>query len=223
MKIESCPISCYVEGMQTSWLLGGVIVIAALIAGQRSPAPPASGADIGLANHEKAPQKLAGTPENTANTDADPSTSTVRGEVLETHVVTSYVYLRLRTETGEVWAAVPSATVTPHSTVEIVGAMAMQAFKSKTLNRTFDVIYFGTLAGHPANDAEAALPPGHPDIHGAKRGDAAKLAPPLPPGHPDIGSANTDCASTGSCSKLPAGHPAAGDWRDIVLNTPDDQ
>ncbi len=73
----------------------------------------------------------------------------VEGEVLEALQVPSYTYLRLKTGTGEVWAAVPTTQVQPGATVAIANATPMNGFTSKTLNRTFDQILFGSLAGNP--------------------------------------------------------------------------
>ncbi len=73
--------------------------------------------------------------------------STVEGEVLEAIDVAGYTYLRLGTAGGEIWAAVPRSTVTKGSQARIVDASLMQQFRSDTLDRTFDRIYFGVLAG----------------------------------------------------------------------------
>jgi len=89
-----------------------------------------------------------------------------RGEVLETQDVASYTYLRLKTAAGEIWAAVPRATVRVHDQVQLQGATLMHDFESKTLKRTFPSIYFGSLAGAGADPYAPGtpLPPGHPRI-----------------------------------------------------------
>src|SRR6478609_4960911 len=125
------------------------------------------------------------------------------GSVLETFPASQYTYLRLATDNGEIWAAVPSATIAVGSRVTIVNAARMTAFKSSTLKRTFDVIYFGTLANDAApkvaergfspadaldNDEEGELPPGHPDVAGSAVG-AMGSSDSLPAGHPDLGAA----------------------------------
>jgi hypothetical protein len=108
----------------------------------------------------------------------------VSGEVLETVPVSKYTYLRLRGSDGEIWAAVPSASVAIGSRVTIANATRMDDFKSATLGRSFKIIYFGTL-GAPAvaaTDDGAALK--YPV------GDDQDVDPDqkLPPGHPDIGA-----------------------------------
>jgi hypothetical protein len=108
----------------------------------------------------------------------------ITGEVLETVPVSKYTYLRLRSSDGEIWAAVPSASVAIGSRVTISNATRMDDFKSATLGRTFKLIYFGTL-GAPAVAATGdALAPKFPI------GDEQDVDPDqkLPPGHPDIGA-----------------------------------
>jgi hypothetical protein len=78
------------------------------------------------------------------------------GTILEQLPASPYVYLRLKTATGEVWAAIPETQVEIGSTATIVAPALMTAFESQSLNRTFDEVYFGTLA----SDAGAAGAPG---------------------------------------------------------------
>lgn len=80
----------------------------------------------------------------------------VTGEVLEVRNVESYTYLRLKTQNGEIWAAVITAKVKKGATVTIENGVVMNNFQSKSLKRTFPVIVFGTLAG-----SAGAPPAGH--------------------------------------------------------------
>lgn len=90
-----------------------------------------------------------------AGVSAGPSAA-IRGEVLETADVSGYTYLRLKTASGELWAAVPTATVRKGATVTVVNAMTMNNFQSRSLDRTFDRIAFGQLEGAaPAKGAGA--------------------------------------------------------------------
>jgi len=81
--------------------------------------------------------------------DASPpgANTTVKGKVLETKDVEPYTYLRLKTKDGEVWAAVGKSPVKVGSEVTIENASIMTNFESKTLKKTFDRIYFGSIAG----------------------------------------------------------------------------
>lgn len=76
------------------------------------------------------------------------------GPVLEQLAVPPYVYLRIKTAQGEIWAAVPETTIETGTVVTLANSMLMNDFESKSLNRTFDRIYFGTLG--PAGGAMAA-------------------------------------------------------------------
>ncbi len=99
--------------------------------------------------------------------------SEVTGTVVDTMDSGGYTYLKLKTAGGEVWAAVNKVDVKKGSTATVANAMLMENFESKTLNRKFDKIYFGTLAGagSPAA-AGGALPPGHPAVGGQDAGAA---------------------------------------------------
>ncbi|MBL8923195.1 MAG: hypothetical protein JNJ54_30370 [Myxococcaceae bacterium] len=116
------------------------------------------------------------------------------GVVAEVLQVPNYTYLHLKTAVGDDWAAVATTnTVTTGQTVTVEVQTRMQSFTSKTLNRTFDSIAFGSLGapGGPPGpvDEGAALPPGHPPMGAAPPSpaevvaraiDATKLADALP-------------------------------------------
>lgn len=93
-------------------------------------------------------------------------TITVKGEVLETRNVDSYTYLRLKTSSGEVWAAVPTSAVKDGAVVTIGNAMMMENFESKALKKKFDKIVFGEIVDpnarpsspHSTGSPAAALP-----------------------------------------------------------------
>ena len=66
----------------------------------------------------------------------------ITGKVLETMDSGGYTYVQVDDGTKKVWAAGPLTPVAVGKTVTLEGGMAMQDFHSKTLDRTFDVIYF---------------------------------------------------------------------------------
>jgi hypothetical protein len=130
-------------------------------------------------------------------------TSSLSGSVLETMAASQYTYLRLATANGELWAAVPTASLAVGARVTVENAAKMTAFKSSTLKRTFDVIYFGTLSNDASQKAAAPrfspadaldgdddqdLPPGHPAVGGSALG-AIGNSDSLPSGHPEINAA----------------------------------
>jgi hypothetical protein len=66
----------------------------------------------------------------------------IRGKVLETMDTGGYTYVLVETSEDPIWAAGPETVVKVDDIVEISQGMPMQQFQSKTLNRTFDVLYF---------------------------------------------------------------------------------
>lgn len=56
-----------------------------------------------------------------------------------------YSYLQVKTAQGETWAAVPQTKLDKGATVRVYNPMLMTKFESKSLKRTFDEVYFGTL------------------------------------------------------------------------------
>lgn len=143
---------------------------------------------------------LAATPAPASEAASEPVGSALSGSVLETLPVSKYTYLRLSTSSGEVWAAVPSASVVLGTQVAIENATAMPDFKSTTLNRTFKLIYFGTLASAAASAGPAFSPA---DILDEDEQD-------LPAGHPAIGAASVTSLEGDDSRALPAGHPDIG-------------
>ncbi len=112
-----------------------------------------------------------------------PAANAVTGEVLEVRDVEGYTYLRLKTAQGETWAAVPTAQVKKGAKVTVENTTVMSNFQSKALNKTFDKVVFGTLAGAAgstpqtnkevaAAHAGAANPAATPDVKVAKASGA---------------------------------------------------
>ncbi len=86
------------------------------------------------------------------------STPTLEGSVLERLEAGVYTYLRLKTATGETWAAVPRAEVPNGMTVRIKNPQPMDGFTSPTLKRSFERIVFGTLELPDVAPAPSATP-----------------------------------------------------------------
>jgi hypothetical protein len=105
----------------------------------------------------------------------------VSGVVAEIIQVPNYTYLRLTTAQGDTWAAVSSTqSVHEGQTVRLGAATQMTGFTSKTLNRTFDSIWFGELdtgggggSDMPPMAPQGQLPAGHPSIAAGPTGSAA--------------------------------------------------
>jgi hypothetical protein len=107
-------------------------------------------------------------------------TESITGTVMEIKDVDSYTYLRIKTVTGDKWAAVNKSPVRKGSKVTIENVTIMNDFESRSLNQTFKTIAFGNLAGaatpksghasmaHPAT----AQPANTPDVRVAKASGA---------------------------------------------------
>jgi hypothetical protein len=80
------------------------------------------------------------------------------GPVLEQLPASPYVYIRIKTSGGDVWAAVPEAKLEIGTVVTVVSPMLMTKFESTSLKRTFEEVYFGTLAAAGAATIGAANP-----------------------------------------------------------------
>jgi hypothetical protein len=90
---------------------------------------------------------------------AQPEIATLSGKVLEVKDVDSYTYMRLQTKDGETWAAVNKTPVKVGESVTIYDPAVMANFTSKTLNKTFDQIVFGSMPiPAPAAPAASAAP-----------------------------------------------------------------
>ncbi len=82
--------------------------------------------------------------------------NTLVGTVLEQLPASPYTYIKLKTDKGDVWAAVPETKFDVGAKVTVYNTLAMGKFESKTLNRTFDEVYFGMLTPPEAPVANAA-------------------------------------------------------------------
>jgi hypothetical protein len=155
--------SSFVRGGLAAVVLGGLPVLAANAPGGAAPAAAAPAPAGALA-----------------------------GKVAETMNAASYTYVLVDVAGKKVWAAAPQFPVKVGDTVELADAMPMANYHSKTLNRTFEVVYFsgdvrvngqrpggGSSIGEAAILAAAGLPAGHPPAAGA--GPAAAPAPKAAP------------------------------------------
>ncbi|MCB9576033.1 MAG: hypothetical protein H6717_03240 [Polyangiaceae bacterium] len=154
--------------MKVGYVLAGAVVLAAVIGAtvrqqpsvtpetqaatpaNATQAPPLTGTEQTLPpNHPPIPDD-PGSMQQAPSAKAD-----LAGEVKEAINVSSYTYLRIQTDSGEVWAAVPTAEMKAGDQAKVVGAMEMKNFTSPTLKRTFDSIYFGTLQQQQAASPHA--------------------------------------------------------------------
>ena len=108
----------------------------------------------------------------------------VRGPVLETMNAAGYTYVLIGTEEVQRWLAAPGTAVKVGDVVQAYEGMPMAQFESKTLNRTFDVVYFVdalqnlSVPVQPEGSASAAMPAGHPgtDVNSAAPAATVEVA-----------------------------------------------
>jgi hypothetical protein len=89
------------------------------------------------------------------------------GKVVETMDAATYTYVLVDTGKQKVWAAAPKFDVKAGNVVTVANAMQMTNYQSKTLNRTFDVVYFSgsvSIDGGQPIAALPQLPKGHPGV-----------------------------------------------------------
>lgn len=92
------------------------------------------------------------------------------GTVIEFINASNYTYVHVDTGKDKIWAAAPAFEVKSGDKVVIPAGMAMRNYRSESLGRTFDLVYFVaniTKEGSPGESSQ--LPEGHPKIgmHGA--------------------------------------------------------
>jgi len=93
----------------------------------------------------------------------------IRGAISEKIDAGQYSYLKLRTSSGEVWAAVVKTDKKVGDQVAVVNVNWMENFQSPSLKRTWERIAFGALAeaenaGTTSASANGTLPAGHPAV-----------------------------------------------------------
>jgi hypothetical protein len=71
--------------------------------------------------------------------------ATITGTVVERVDGAPYSFLRLETEKGQVWVAVPMAEVPRKAKVTVKNGATLKNFESKQAGRRFEAVVFGVL------------------------------------------------------------------------------
>lgn len=116
-----------------------LIAVAAIVALAACSKAQPMAAKADAAPNPAAPNPVAPSPAEDARQ--------ISGKVAETFNGGGYTYLRIATDRGDAWAAVPETKIAQGDPVTVDVQMMMEKFQSKTLNRTFDRIAFASLAG----------------------------------------------------------------------------
>jgi hypothetical protein len=95
----------------------------------------------------------------------------LKGRVLETADGGAYIYLRLDTPQGEIWAATTKQAIAKGAQIVIHDPMLMTNFQSKALNRSFDQIVFASAVSVEGQSETMAT-----QMKAAHRGAATETA-----------------------------------------------
>jgi hypothetical protein len=117
----------------------------------------------GCGEDTPAPTPEAAKPSAQAPPVAPESAPGKTGKVTETMDAAGYTYVLVDTGAEKFWAAAPQFAVKVGDDVVVPEGMPMPDYHSKTLDRTFDVVYFvpSVLVGGAAN-LTGDMPAGHP-------------------------------------------------------------
>jgi hypothetical protein len=92
----------------------------------------------------------------TNTTVAAATAGNLAGKVVETMDAATYTYALIDTGAAKAWVAAPQFIVKVGDTLAVAEAMPMNDYRSKTLNRTFEVVYF---SGNVRVNGKPALTP----------------------------------------------------------------
>jgi hypothetical protein len=85
------------------------------------------------------------------------------GRVSETMDAGRYTYVQVDYGDEKIWAAAPHFEVEVGDNVVVPDGAAMADYHSKTLDRTFELVYFVAFIAVMGEDGKAAIPKGHGD------------------------------------------------------------
>ena len=97
---------------------------------------------LGVCSDSKAPAVAAPPAAGPSDEAAAPTGGAISGTIVETMDAAGYTYVLVDTGARKVWAAGPRTAVEVGEEVNLTGAMAMHDFRSQTLDRTFDLVFF---------------------------------------------------------------------------------
>ena len=142
---------------------------------------------------------------------AVPEETVMAGKVSETMNAGNYTYLCLEKDGKKSWAAIPASTVGTGDEVELLPGTPMGQFTSKTLNRTFEAIYFAggvrIIKAAPVAAAAKTSPATATKTAPAAGALTSPAGAPLPAGHPKIETAAQSATAPPVVAGLPTGHP----------------
>jgi hypothetical protein len=106
---------------------------------------------------------------------------TVSGEVVETMDASTYTYVRVKTEKGEVWAATGTTKVAVGDKVVVPLESEMRNFHSPSLKRDFPLIYFVSQITRVGESTPPPMAIGHGMGSGAAPSQTPVKVDPIAP------------------------------------------
>jgi hypothetical protein len=139
-----------------------VFVLASISACSPKSSTPATAEAATPPGASSAPQ-----PEASHASAAVPAGNSAEGPVLETMDAANYTYVRVKTASGDIWAATSTFKVAVGDQVVVPLENPMANFHSQTLKRDFPVIYFASRITRPGESTSAPAMTGSPTSAGA--------------------------------------------------------
>ena len=96
--------------------------------------------------------------------DPPPAQDILTGTIIETTNVQRYTYILIQTKKDKVWVATEKCEANLGEKISVPVNMPMKNFRSPTLNRTFETIYFTGVIRVEDTGGSSALPPSHPPV-----------------------------------------------------------
>lgn len=149
------------------------ISAAALLATGCSKSKSSTEGDPGLQAPRGLPAASAPTPS------ATPVAGSHSGKVSETMSSGGYTYALVESGGGSIWAAAPETKIAVGDQVSFAGGSPMANYRSKTLNRTFDLVYF-VPRFNVGGASTSAAGPGVGAVHGVPDSPHSGTAAPAP-------------------------------------------
>lgn len=130
--------------MKKKLIIAVAIVALALVGCQDKPKEtPSAAVPQGGMSSPQMPAPIPGqNSPHTAMPPVQPTGAMHKGKVVATMNAASYTYLQVEEKGQKIWAATTQTKLKVGDEVEFPDSPVMQNFTSKTLNRTFDRIYF---------------------------------------------------------------------------------
>jgi hypothetical protein len=82
----------------------------------------------------------------------------IKGKVTETLDASGYTYVQIDTGIEKIWGAAPTTAISVGDEIEFSTDMPMRDYKSKSLNRSFPVVYFAPRFISSTNNSSSGTP-----------------------------------------------------------------